>query len=99
MGATPVDGVAVPVETNQRPSIRERVPARGRCFRFSHFGFFWGSGLIVHRGVEAEKAPTPSVPVAEPGSRSSLGGRRRNRLRLWRGSPRTRSPLPFLHRL
>jgi hypothetical protein len=85
--------------TNQGPSIRKRVAVGGRYFRFFPISDFFGAlGRSSTEGARP-KAPTPSVPVAELGSRLSVASRRRKRLRLWRGSPRTRSPLPFLHRL
>jgi hypothetical protein len=45
------------------------------------------------------KSPTPSAPVAEFDSVSGVRGRRRERLRLWRNSTRTRPSLPPPRRL
>jgi hypothetical protein len=60
-------------------SIRNRVPILGRCFRFFLFPEFCGA--------------QPPCPFARLDSLSSIGGRRRERLRLRRSGPRASPPL------
>ena len=54
---------------------------------------------VLANSENLRQSPTPSAPVAEFDSVSGVRGRRRERLRLWRNSTRTRPSLPPPRRL